>query len=86
MHFAVRSFQILNKKSNEKNFFLPELFLVTKPLSNSAAMLTDTTLESGESTILPQRLKIKETVPSYSVLFLCLNKRVRVLPFLQTVL
>jgi len=35
--------------------------------------LTDTTLESGESKILLQRLKMQETVPSYSVL--CLSKQ-----------
>jgi hypothetical protein len=69
MRLAVSSFQNLKKKSNEKKFLLPELFLVTKPLSSSPAMLTDTTLESGESTILLQRLKIQETFPSYNVFF-----------------
>jgi hypothetical protein len=81
MHFDVTSFQKLKKTSNEKKFLLPELFLVAKPLSSSPAMLTDSTLECGEPTVFLQRLKIQETVPSYSVLFLCLNKRVLVLPF-----
>ena len=42
-----RPFKNWKKKINEKKFLLPELFLVTKPLSNSPAMLTDTTIESG---------------------------------------
>lgn len=40
-------FKNWKKKSNEKKFLLPELFLVTKPFSSSPAMLTDRTLELG---------------------------------------
>jgi len=43
-----RPFKIWKKKGNEKKFLLPELFLVTKPLSSSPTMLTDTTLDSGD--------------------------------------
>ena len=86
MHFAVTSFQKLKEEDQWEEIFVARIIFSDETAFQLSGYVNRHNNRVWESTIFLQRLKIQETVPCYSVLFLCLNKRFRVLSFLQTVL